>query len=231
MRKSAALSVLTLFSLLSFNFQCGKDRELPAKQEKPIIIEIPLRIYPVKKAYAVGDTIWIEAALSSKTLPDVKNKTAIRVDTVRFDIPFIYKVLTKQTLVPPGGFCQFINPLQLPLSVSSGYYDPQYNVYWNYNTGTVQHFSFKETGYQFKIGIRLNTRGAFYIGLSGSLVNSIIPGNNQTANQYASFRFETPDVNQDVYNDLPKLSETNPYWIGFDMKTLTENKAFVVRVD
>ncbi|WP_090389310.1 hypothetical protein [Niabella drilacis] len=231
MTRFATVSIFMLFSILSFNFQCGKDRELPAKLAEPVVIEIPLQIYPVKKTYAVDDTIWIETTLPSKMLPDVKNKTTILVDTIWLNIPFTYQVLTKQTLVPTGGFCEFINPQQLSLSISPGYYDPKYNVYWNYNAGVVQHFSFKEMGYQVKVGIRLNARGAFYIGLSGSLVNSITPGNNHNANQYVSFRFDTPDVNLDVYNDLPKLPATDPYWIGFDVKTLTEKKAFAVRVE
>ncbi|GAB3414507.1 hypothetical protein [Niabella aquatica] len=232
MKYPITIYAIIFFSFISLNFQCGKDKELlPAKSEEPQIFEMLLEIDPVKKKYAIGDTIWIDASLPHKMLSNVKDHTKILVDTVGYNVPFIFKVLTKQTLVPGGGFCEFVNPQQLQLATSSGYYDPRYNVYWNYNTGIIQHFGCNETQYKFKIGIRLNARGAFYIGISGSQLMSCVNNENFHHNRYLSFKFNTADVNEDVYNDLPKLSQKDPYWIGFDISSLNDKKAFVVQVE
>lgn len=230
MQRNLLLLTIVIVAFFSFNFQCGKDKELIDKQEELQNIEMLMDIYPVKKKYAIGDTIWIDANLPDRMLSDAKNNTKILIDTVRFNIPFIFKVVTKQTLVPSGGFCEFINPQQLQLATSSGYYDSKYNVYWNYNTGTLLHFGCSESPSAFKVGIQLNTRGAFYIGLSGS---SLFSCDNKGAlqNKYLSFKFNEPDLNLQVYNDLPKLPENDPYWIGFDVNLLNDKKAFIVQVE
>ncbi|HMR84857.1 MAG TPA: hypothetical protein PKE30_17045 [Niabella sp.] len=232
MKYPLSIYAILLFSFISLNFQCGKDKELlPAESEEPQIFEMLLDIDPVKKKYTIGDTIWIDTNLPHKMLSDVKDHTKILVDTVRYNVPFIFRVLTTQTLVPDGGFCEFINPQQLQLATSSGYYDPRYNVYWNYNTGTIQNFGCNENQYKFKIGIRLNTKGAFYIGISGSQLTSCVNNENAHQNRYLLFKFNAADVNQDVYNNLPKLSQNNPYWIGFDVTSLNDKKAFIVDVE
>lgn len=231
MRHQVTVYAIVIYAFLSFNFQCGKEDIQLMPQEEMVQLEMHLNINPLKKQYGVGDTIWMEADLSDRLLQNAKGNRFVKTDTVKFNIPVLFQVLNKQVLVPDGGFCEFINPNQLSISTSSGYYDPRYNVYWNYNTGTILNLGCMESSYQFKIGIKLRSKGAFYIGLSNSALTQCFDKPETVQNKYLSFRFSATDMNGDVYKDLPKLADTDPYRIGFDTSLINEKKAFIVQVN
>ncbi|HTG56674.1 MAG TPA: hypothetical protein VL943_10430, partial [Niabella sp.] len=118
MKYYITIYAITLFSLISFNFQCGKEDLQPMQIEEVAQFEKHLYIDPVKKTYNVGDTIWIKTNLSDTLLRDTKGSIFMKTDTVDFNIPLLFKVLNKQVLVPNGGFCEFVNPDQLAMSTS-----------------------------------------------------------------------------------------------------------------
>jgi hypothetical protein len=229
--KNSIIYAIILYALLSFNFQCGKEDMLPMKVQEVSRFEMPIDIFPQKKTYVVGDTIWIEAKLSNTILLDTKNDIQLKLDTVRFNVPLLFKVLNKQALVPDGGFCEFINPGQLSMSTSPGYYDARYNVYWNYNIATILNYGYSDSQYKVKIGIKLKSKGSFYIGLSDSPLTRYAEKTETVQNKYISFKFSATDLNVDVYHSLPKLAENDPYWIGFDVNLINEKKAFIVQVN
>ncbi|HTG56989.1 MAG TPA: hypothetical protein VL943_12010, partial [Niabella sp.] len=82
-----------------------------------------------------------------------------------------------------------------------------------------------------KIGLKLKTKGSFYIGLSGSQLISCVDKPKTVQNRYLSFKFNTSDLNSDVYYNLPKLADSDPYRIGFDTTLINEKKAFIVQVN
>ena len=232
MKSNGLLITILFFAVLSYNFQCGKEDPIPGSTREVTNLEMALDIYPVKKKYTLGDTIWIEANQPDKKLTDLKSDTQIPIEAAQFNIPFMFHVLNKQVLVPGGGFCQFIGPETLEIVTSNGYFDSRYNVYWNYNTGTIQKFGCDRGEYKFKIGIKLKAKGIFYIGLGASRIeNCGLNNENLYQDTYLSFRFNEQDVNTDIYNESPKLPETDPYRIGFDTNLLRDKRAFVVQVD
>lgn len=224
------MPAIVLFAILSFNFQCGKDKSI-LKPVEVINIEIPVDIYPIKKTYNVGDTIWFNINFPDKIISDTERNERVLIDTVKFNIYCSLEALTKHTLTPNGGFCNFINPQEQPLTISLGNYDPKYNVYWDYNYGIFSNLGCANARDNIKIGIKLNTKGAFYTSLSaGQLINCI--GNSLfDPRKTLSFKFNTSDANADVYDKLPKLPESDPYWRGFDTNLLQNKKAFVILVE
>lgn len=231
MKKNLMILVISLFGLISLNFRCGREYPPPETDKKPIhYFEMPLGFYPVKKNYSIGDTIWIEANVSDKMLMDMSKLARASIDSTKFNVPITYHVVNKQVLVPAGGFCEFINPDQLKLSTSDGYYDSKYNVYWNYNTAAIVNFGCGISTLKFKIGLKLKAKGDFYVGLAQSGLTACEQKITPIAQSLVSFKFDVTDVNLDVYNEMPKLEQTNPYWTGFDEQKLYQRKAIVVKV-
>ena len=218
------LKILSLLaaSVLSANFQCQDDIE----PEPPAqTFDMPVRLYPARKVYALGDTIWLETDVPDKFLLDTKAGQKVNVDSAQFDFRATFNRFGTQVTNPPEGFCDVIT--------AAGVNTNRELAHWA-TSGTVNQVGCGQPDYRVRIGFRLKVPGTYAFALQqdqylGSCSGKAVP-------YYAglAFRFQNADLNLDVL-EAPAaqggVTASDDSAVPYYREELRQGRAFIVRVE
>lgn len=178
------------FALLTLNFQC--DKEDPYRENKFEFVQ-KLEVYPLKKTYAVNDTIWIEFNNSDKRLFDQKSNSSVLFDTGSIFAGLYMKPLYNTPTAGADGFADFV--VRDAVQVDSFNHDA---------FGIFVYKLCSEPDFHFKIGFVVRSRG-FYALHTGRYRAVACPVNtNLSFTSEISFSFNISDTNRDVYEQIPE---------------------------
>jgi len=219
MRKSLYIPIASMFiALLCMATQCDKDHI----EYKYNFIE-KVDLFPAKKSYQVGDTIWLQYANPGKRLFDNRTSQQISADTVSLQFKVSFSRRYNTPINPSDGFCDYVT--------TSGTDAARYlNI--NGTAFLVTLGCSSNNSYNFKIGVVPKQKGIYSLDFLG------VPWNvSSCSNRIAGFplstieyRFNVVDGNKDIYLAIP------PYSRGESTKGYTESKidnkqVFVVKVE
>lgn len=158
-------------------------------------------LYPAKKMYKIGDTIWLQFNRPDKLLYDKVSNKKILVDTA--SIGFQFGFLTPDYFYPNypiNGLCNY-------LIFSNGTLIDSIN---NSCNGLYRTFGCNSTNtYDFKIGIILKQAGLFEIWLAG--IERLVSGCANRINNFPlsiiGFTFNLADCNKSIFVSLPQATK------------------------
>jgi hypothetical protein len=188
------LLVISL-SITLFSFQCNKESVslIPKYQ---FVSKIDL--FPYKKIYNIGDTIWLSFQTSSKTLFDRTTSSMISTDSTFLNLILQYSnrysnFLAKDTM------CYTITSQGLNQNLNMNNQDI-FNNYLKYQTNCNELF------YQFKVGFIPVKKGIYSIN-DPSAILSVCPNRrNEFPYSTLNFTFNLTDCNKDIYLSIPPVS-------------------------
>jgi hypothetical protein len=102
MRKKIVVLFIAVVGVLTMNFRCEKD---VTARPFDFTFEIPVDIYPLKKAYSLNDTIWLETDITGKILYDSKTGQNIPVDSGMITFWASFNPFGTSITNPVNGFC------------------------------------------------------------------------------------------------------------------------------
>lgn len=95
------LSTLTKVCRLNLFLQ-----NLKGEQSFAYAFEAPVDLTPLKKSYALADTIWLETDLPTKHLSDKRSNQVVPADTGMLSVGATLTESGIAVVNPPGGFCE-----------------------------------------------------------------------------------------------------------------------------
>lgn len=167
-------------------------------------------LFPERKTYKTGDTIWVEYINPDQKLYDKASGQRIAIDTVSVDFeigitPWYYNPVTD----PPDGFCEFIIPAGIQSSRTLGPYGTSLFAWLGCGTNS----------YNIKIGLVLKYKGIYSLGLPDErYVNRCASRITDFPSSVIGYRFNMTDGNKDIYLSIPSFAR------GESIKGYTENR-------
>ncbi|GHA75263.1 hypothetical protein [Pontibacter akesuensis] len=195
--------VLAVFSLFAMSWQCGEY----AEPDYTHIIREKVDLYPYKKAYAVGDTIWIDTNITDRFLYDEKISQRVEIDSVALPLKLSFNKLYKRYQGETGPFFEAIyaDPVQK---------HPEY-LFFTY--------ACNQPDYDFRVGIVLLKPGIYSLVLHDQnyFSNCITEG----AYSRIYYTFNVADSNKDVFLSIPAISRG-----GLNTDRMDSKEEFIVQV-
>lgn len=211
--------LLLFIATVTMNFHCGK-----INIDKPYehTFQIPVDIYPLKKNYALSDTIWIETETTGKTIFDSKTNQYILADTGKITFGGTFNEFGTSITNPADGFCDIITKVGVNINRELS----QWATY-----GALENFGCGDTSYRCRVGFKPNHTGTYYIVLNshspnmGSCTDKIIP-------YYSSlyFQYKNVDLNLDVFNTVADSDIGGRGNRSFYIDRINKREIFVFRV-
>jgi hypothetical protein len=218
-KRSLCLVAILVTSLLSLNFQCG--RELPIRPYDQAF-EIPVDIYPLKKSYSLTDTIWLETDVSGKILFDKKSNQNVVADTGMISLNVGFNEFGTYITSPSNGFSDVIT--------ANGVNNNRLLSNWG-TAGTIENYGCGQPGYKIKIGFKPNQKGTYSLSFVQnwhleSCSNKVVP-------YYAtvSYKFKPTDLGLDIFNALSKNDKGGADGINYYTDKINKKELFVFRVE
>lgn len=218
--RTVCIFFIVFCAVCSMGFQCQKESFFPIPQYQ---FGDKVSLYPYKKVYNIGDTIWVKFEITSKVLFEGLTNQNIATDTTFLAMTFQYQKRFPVQFSPTDTFCYTMTSLGLNqgLRVLQEYRTYKF---LNYITDCSQNF------YLFKIGFIPKTVGIYSInGPGGDVIDC---PNKVVKSPYSNivFIFDLFDCNKDIYLSIPPASR------GTSVKGQTEReidnkKIFVFKVE
>lgn len=212
------LGALIFISIICMGTQCRKD-EIVYQYSFSEKVDL----FPAKKSYNVGDTIWIQYLNPTGKLFDKNSHQYISVDTVQIGIQIGYNSLYNAPTNPSGGFCDFISGNMINQSLFRG------------DFGTSARFGFGcniNNNFDFKIGIIPKQIGVYYISF-GSPSNNVQGCQNKIVRfpySLLEYRYNNQDCNKDIFLQIPANSvNTSPK--DYYENQIDQKQAFIVKIE
>ncbi len=215
MRRETLL--LLMCSILMLNFRCDTDQV-----QRPFdhTFEIEMSIFPLKKAYSLSDTIWLETQVAGKQLWDTKTSQYFLADTGYLSFNISYYGFGLQSWLP--------NSLSNVITFN-GVNNDRIISQWS-TEAKVENYGCTQSSYRMRVGFKPNHAGTYSLLLPkdlllGSCNNKIVYYNATT-----SFKFQNVDLNLDVFNSFASAEN-----LGNDQKKhftgkISNREMFVFKV-
>jgi hypothetical protein len=199
--------------------QCDKE-DVAYKYKYSFVEQVDL--FPAKKSYAVGDTIWLQYTNPNSTLYDRLSNQKVEADTVSLDFGVAFNVRYGVQFLPADGLCDYITPNGVNFGRLSGPGN---------GTGLIYSFGCNSTNrHNFTIGIVPKQIGIYSLELTD---NGYVTGcsNRISGFPFSSigYRFTAVDGNKDIYLAIPPNSrgESNK---GYTERRIDNKEVFIVQV-
>jgi hypothetical protein len=222
MRPKINFVIFTLaIGIVSFGFQCGKEDLIPVPENR--FVE-KLSLFPYKKTYQRGDTIWLQFQTASKTLFESLTNRVIPTDSTFMALNFLYQ---KRYPIPFNATVDTFCYTTTSFGLNQGLKIPPASRSDNFLT----YFSDCNSNfYFFKVGFIPKTTGIYSLNWpAGELVdcpNKVLKSTYSIVN----FRFDLADCNKDVYVSIPPASRGESVK-GYTEKEIDNKKVFVFKVE
>jgi hypothetical protein len=219
LKRNTLLFCITIISSLMLNFRCGRDR---VERVFDQTFEIPVTISPLKKSYALTDTIWVETEVSGKLLYETKTNQVILVDTGALNFGVTYYGFGLNRKAPEGGFCDVIT--------LNGVNTNRTLTEWT-NHGHIENFGCTSTSYRVRMGFNPNHTGTYSLILPqefflNSCSNKVVPYKAATY-----YKFAAADLNLDVFNNFADLENLPKSKKTYFIDKVNNREMFVFRVE
>ena len=208
-----------LISLLMMDFRCVKEPVVFQPYEQTF--EIPVSIFPLKKAYSLADTLWIETDVPGKVLFDSQSQQFIPADTAMIDFGAGFNEFGTLVTNPPNGFCDVytINGTNINRQLSQ----------WG-TGGYTENYGCGRSSYTTKVGFKPLVKGTYFLSLNKDLIlqscaNKIVP-----YHATVSFRYKNVDLGLDIFNSLSKNDQGGNDGRNFYTDKINNREIFVFRV-
>lgn len=218
MRRTLILVSILFFSLLTLNFRCEKDVVPPFEHT----FEIPVDIYPLKKAYSLNDTIWLETDVTSKLLFDTKTQQNILADSGSITFHASYFEFGTTIKNPANGFCNVI---------SSNGVNIQRELLMTTTVAAINNYGCGQPSYKLKVGFKPNYRGTYSLSLLKDMLLSSCPNKVLPYNATVSYKYKNVDLNLDIFNSLPITDKGQNDGNKFHTDRINNREEFVFRVE
>jgi len=217
-RKYITLFVVIFFGLSALNFRCSKD-VVPTFGHS---FEAQVDIYPIKKTYALSDTIWIETDLPSKVLYDTKLNQGVIADTGNMSFGATFNEFGTYITSPSNGFCDIItgNAVNSNRELSQ----------WATSV-TVNNFSCGSANYKYRIGFKPNQKGTFHLMLPQDILFESCPNKIVPYNATISFKYKNIDLGQDIYDALSAYDKGEQNGITYIYQAIGHRRTFIFKVN
>jgi hypothetical protein len=218
MKKQITVTVIVLsISLLTMNFHCYKE---PVERPFEYQFAVAVDIYPLKKTYALTDTIWIETDLPTKFIYDILSGQNINADTGKIYFIGNYNAFTTNILNPASGFCDIItsNGVNINRDLSS------------LGTGGSVEYGCGQSNYKCKIGFKPNHRGTYGLFLKQNDLMESCPPKIKPFYSSISYRYKNVDLNLDVFTSLPQNLKGNNNG-AFYINKINNREVFIFKVE
>jgi hypothetical protein len=195
--------ILCLSGVTMMNFQCDKYDVLP-----PLKYEFSekLALYPLKKAYKINDTIWIEFQKTNKQLFDTKSNQGVFLDSGVVAFGVNITPIYNTPVHPVDGYGDFV---VLDAAKVDSFNHDVFGVY-------VQKVC-SEPNFHFKIGYVPKYKGYYAMPVGGNSVSSCDSASNDRLFASITYTFDISDSNRDVYLQIP-AAERKKYastWLDY----------------
>ena len=219
--KTSFLIYTLLIGLVSFGFQCGKDSLFPVPENR--FIE-KMSLFPYKKTYQIGDTIWLQFQTTSKALFESLTNQVVPTDTTFLSLNFVYQ---KRFPVPFNAtvdtFCNTATQQGLNQGLTIPRDSRTENVLSAFSDCNLNYYSFRA-------GFIPKTTGIYSINWpAGQLVDC--PNKIQRSPySIVNFQFDLAECNKDVYLSIP-ASQRGESPAGQTEREIDNKKIFVFKVE
>ena len=213
MKNNPLIIIASVFILfLCMGTQCYKEYPPP----KYTFIE-KLNLFPAKKVYHIGDTIWVQYNNVGKKLFDYKSGLQIPVDTI--SIPFMigFNAIYNYAASPVGGFCDFVSSNGINVGRYLG----------DFGTSDFQNFGCNtNNSFDFKVGVVLKKTGIYSLDLfyGSRYISTCSNSFSNYVDGTLEYYFNVPDCNKDIYLTIPRAS-------GYIINQIDSKKAFLIKVE
>jgi hypothetical protein len=218
MKKQITVTVIVLaIAVLTMNFHCYKDPvALPFDHQFAAAVDI----YPLKKTYALTDTIWIETDLPTKFLNDIQSGQSINADTGKINFTGNFNEFGTGITNPANGFCDIItsNGVNINRDLSQ------------WGTGGGLEYGCGQSNYKCKIGFKPNYTGTYGLFLKQNDFLGSCPAKIKPFYATISYKYKNVDLNMDVFTSLPqnlKGSNNGSFYIN----KINNREVFIFKVE
>jgi hypothetical protein len=218
MRRPLILVSILFFSLLTLNFRC--EKEPPVAFEHTF--EIPVDIYPLKKAYSLTDTIWLETVVTGKFLFDTKTQQSLLADSGSITFRATYFAFGSSIKNPGNGFCDVISS---PGAIA----DRELSI--TTTVAAVNNYGCGQPSYKIKVGFKPNYRGTYSLSLLKYILLLNCPNRVLRYNATISYRYKNVDLNMDVFNSLSYTDKGRSDGNKFHTDGIKNREEFVFKVE
>lgn len=184
--------------------------------------EIPVKIFPVKRTYALTDTIWIETDIPAKFLYDTKSAQTINADTGKVFFAASYNEFGTYIVNPANGFCDVITQ-------ATGVNQDRNLGTWG--TGGSKVDGCGQPDYRIRIGFKPNYRGAYGLYLLENLLLASCPSKIKPYNADVSFKYEAADLGFDIFNALSDKDKGGKSGVQILTDKINKKEVFVFLVN
>ncbi len=187
MRRETLL--LLMCSILMLNFRCDTDQV-----QRPFdhTFEIEMSIFPLKKAYSLSDTIWLETQVAGKQLWDTKTSQYFLADTGYLSFNISYYGFGLQSWLP--------NSLSNVITFN-GVNNDRIISQWS-TEAKVENYGCTQSSYRMRVGFKPNHAGTYSLLLPKDLLLGTCNNKIVYYNATTSFKFQNVDLNLDVFNSF-----------------------------
>jgi hypothetical protein len=218
MKKQITVTIIVLtISVLTMNFRCYKD---PVQRPFDYQFAAAVDIYPLKKTYALTDTIWIETDLPTKFIYDILSGQSINADTGRINFTGSFNEFGTAITSPANGFCDIIT--------SNGVNVNRY--LYQLGTDGILEYGCGQSNFKCKIGFKPNYTGTYGLFLRQNDLLGSCPTKIKPFYATISYKYKNVDLNMDVFTSLPqnlKGNNNGAYYIN----KINNREAFVFKVE
>lgn len=210
MRNITRLSLFFIIVTICCATQCRK--ELPVNNT----FNEKVHLFPEKKNYSLGDTIWVEYTDVGNKLYDVSTRQVFSADTINISFDVQFQPIDMRLFDSTHSYCDFVSDNNIR----------RRGMDWiELNFGCAGNPSFK-----FKIGIIPKESGYFKIDIPGygTITNSCFFASQWLAS--FDFSFDFRDGNKDVFQELP-YEVRRQTGKGYTEERIDIKKSFILKVE
>lgn len=220
--KTRLVAIALSVSIISgYGFQCSKPDAQVVKAKEAFLEKIDL--FPARKAYSVGDTIWIILTTTDKSLYDTISAQRLPASGLGFPFGLILYPKYNTPANPANSYCRFI----ITPGITAIYDSSQAGASIRFTVGCeAQPF------YSIRLGVVLNYPGIYLLTLpdTGRLLQTCSAQVNPYPDAKLQFQYNLADCNKDVYLSIPPASRKD-YPEGYSEALLNARIAYAVKVD
>lgn len=182
-----------------------------------------IKLFPSKKSYQIGDTIWLQYINPNKELFDNWTKQPIAADTVSVDFQVSFNRRYNGPINPINGFCDYVTATGVNVGRYLG----------DYGTGFSSTFGCNSTtNYEFTVGMILKEKGIYSVDL-GTIPRSVYPCSSRISAFPLStieYRLDVADGNKDIYLAIPyNFRGESPK--GSTERRIDDKQVYIVNVE
>lgn len=217
-KRSVTLLIVILFGFCALKFKCIKE-PLPDYDH---IFEAEVDIYPVKKTYALTDTIWLQINLPSKILYDTKTGQNVTADSGNMRFGATFNEFGTYITSPSNGFCDVIT--------NNGVNTNRQLAQWS-TAASINNFSCNSTGYKCRIGFKPNQSGTYHLMLPQDINFETCPGKAVPWNATITYKYKITDLGQEIYDALSAYDKGEQDGITYIHQAIGHRRTFIFKVN